>query len=187
MRSRISRPGLVQPLLHLRAALAALPIEALARRASFMRRRPRKIPIPDLLVGLCAVACESVLSLERIAAVIGLAAQGSYSKQALHQRLGPNFSSLPFLRRRGTLWPDGGPLARPRLLCWLCPRLAPRQHRAKPAAPSGGGFPRQRQPKHRPPPPLENPVGVRFALRGRGAIVSLQLSPQRIRPALRTF
>jgi hypothetical protein len=94
MRSKSLAQALVQPLLHLRAALAALPLEALARRAGFMRRRPRKIPIPDLLVGLCAVACESVLSLERIAAVIALAAQGSYSKQALHQRLGPNFSSF---------------------------------------------------------------------------------------------
>jgi hypothetical protein len=86
--------ALVEPLLHLRPSLAALPLEALARRAGFLRRRPRKIPIPDLLLGLCAVACESVLSLERIAAVIGLAAKGSYSKQALHQRLGPNFSSF---------------------------------------------------------------------------------------------
>jgi hypothetical protein len=81
-------------LLHLRASLAALDVESLARRTGFLRRRPRKIPLPDLLTGLCAVACESVLSLERIAAVIGLAAKGSYSKQALHQRMGPNFSSF---------------------------------------------------------------------------------------------
>jgi hypothetical protein len=41
----------------------------------------------DLLLGLCALAGESFLSLERIAALIALAAQRSYSKQAFDQRL----------------------------------------------------------------------------------------------------
>jgi hypothetical protein len=94
MRSQSLAHLAIQPLLHLRASLDDLQIETLARRSGFLRRRPRKIPVSDLLLGLCAVACESVLSLERIAAVIGLAAQGSYSKQALHQRLGTNFSSF---------------------------------------------------------------------------------------------
>jgi len=88
-------PALTQPLLQLRAALAALHPEALARRAGFLRRRPRKIPILDLLLALCALASESVLSLERVAAVIGLAAGCTYSKQAFHQRLAKNLE--PFL------------------------------------------------------------------------------------------
>ena len=71
--------ALFQPLQHLRAALAALDAEALARHSGFLRRRPRKIPIGDLLLAFCALAAESVLSLERIAAVIGLAAGCSYS------------------------------------------------------------------------------------------------------------
>jgi hypothetical protein len=41
----------------------------------------------DLLLAFCALAYESVLSLERIAALIGLAAHCTYSKQAFHQRL----------------------------------------------------------------------------------------------------
>jgi hypothetical protein len=41
-----------------------------------------------LVLALVALAAESCLSLERVAAVIALAAGQSYSKQALHQRLG---------------------------------------------------------------------------------------------------
>jgi hypothetical protein len=87
MRSTSLSNVLVQPLLHLRSCLASLDVEALARRSGFLRRRPRKIPIADLLLAFCALGPESVLSLERIAAVIGLAAHCRYSKQALHQRL----------------------------------------------------------------------------------------------------
>ena len=79
--------ALIQPLLHLRAALAQLDPEAIARQAGFLRRSPRKIPIIDLVLGFCALASESFLSLERIASVIGLAAQCTYSKQSFHQRL----------------------------------------------------------------------------------------------------
>lgn len=79
--------ALIAPLRHLRSDLAALDAEALARRSGFLRRRPRKIPILDLLLAFCALGAESVLSLERIAAVIGLAAGCRYSKQAFHQRL----------------------------------------------------------------------------------------------------
>lgn len=61
--------------------------EALARQSGFLRRRPRKIPVAKLLLAFCALASESVLSLERIATVIGLAAGCRYSKQAFHQRL----------------------------------------------------------------------------------------------------
>lgn len=77
----------LKPLSDLRPALAALDVEALARESGFLRRRPRKIPIPDLLLAFCALAAESVLSLERIAALIGLAAGCKYSKQAFQQRL----------------------------------------------------------------------------------------------------
>src|SRR6266571_7649687 len=90
--------ALIQPLLHLRADLAQLDPEAMARQTGFLRRSPRKIPIIDLLVGFCALASESFLSLERIASVIGLAAQCTYSKQSFHQRLPFFFSS----RRRHT-------------------------------------------------------------------------------------
>jgi len=79
--------ALIQPLLYLRAALAQLDPEAIARQSGFLRRSPRKIPIIDLVVGFCALASESFLSLERIASVIGLAAQCTYSKQSFHQRL----------------------------------------------------------------------------------------------------
>src|SRR5580700_5210553 len=78
---------LLQPLHHLRSALAAIPVESLARRTGFLRRRPRKIPVVDLVLAFCALGPESALSLERIAAVVGLAARCRYSKQALHQRL----------------------------------------------------------------------------------------------------
>jgi hypothetical protein len=88
----MSRPNslylaLTKPLLHLRSALTKLDAQALARRSGFLRRRPRKIPMADLLLAFCALAGESVLSLERIAAVVGLVAGCSYSKQAFHQRL----------------------------------------------------------------------------------------------------
>jgi len=79
--------ALIQPLLHLRTDLAQLNPETIARQAGFLRRSPRKIPILALVLGFCALASESFLSLERIASVIGLAAQCTYSKQSFHQRL----------------------------------------------------------------------------------------------------
>jgi len=85
---------LIEPLLNLRASLARLDLDALARRSGFLRRRPRKIPILDLLVALCALAWESTLSLERIASVIGLAAGCRYSKQAFHQRLSKSIETF---------------------------------------------------------------------------------------------
>ena len=51
-----------------------------ARQSGFLRRSPRKIPMLDFLLGLLAVAAECCLSLERVAAVIGLAAKVSYTK-----------------------------------------------------------------------------------------------------------
>lgn len=79
--------ALIKPLLHLRSKLAALDAQSLARQSGFLQRRPRKVPMTDLLVALYALAGESFLCLERIAALIALAAQCSYSKQAFHQRL----------------------------------------------------------------------------------------------------
>jgi hypothetical protein len=71
----------------IRAQLERLDAEALARRSGFLQRQPRKIPLTDFLLALVALAAETVLSLERIAAVIGLVAQCTYSKQALAKRL----------------------------------------------------------------------------------------------------
>lgn len=79
-----------QNLAHLRSALLAVDCQGLARQSRFVRRLPRKIPIAKFLLALAGLAAESVLSLERIAAVIGLAAQTTYTKQALHKRLSPH-------------------------------------------------------------------------------------------------
>jgi hypothetical protein len=73
---------------HIRARLARLDAEALARQSGFLKRKPRKIPMTNFLLGLVALAAEAVLSLERIAAVIGLSAHVPYTKQALAKRLG---------------------------------------------------------------------------------------------------
>jgi IS4 transposase len=71
----------------IRSRLDQLPAESLARTTGFLKRAPRKIPIPDLLAALVALGSETVLSLERAAKVIGLAAGRPYSKQAFHERL----------------------------------------------------------------------------------------------------
>jgi hypothetical protein len=95
--------------------------EALARQSGFLRRRPRKIPMADFLIALLALAAESFLTLERVAAIIALAAKVTYSKQALHKRLTPAierfvaqtatglFGRLPEARTRlrGLLQPFG--------------------------------------------------------------------------------
>lgn len=83
-----------QNLRHLRSALADLDSESLARQSGFLRRLPRKIPIPKLLLALAGLAAETTLALERIAAVISLAAQTPYSKQALQKRLRPQLEQF---------------------------------------------------------------------------------------------
>jgi len=83
-----------QNLRHLRSALTGLDAESLARQSGFLQRLPRKIPIPKFLLALSGLAAETTLSLERVAAVIGLAAQTHYSKQALHQRLSPQLEQF---------------------------------------------------------------------------------------------
>jgi len=72
---------------HIRDQVAQLDAETLARQSGFLKRKPRKIPMTDLLLALIALAAETLLSLERAAAVIGLVAKVSYSKQALGKRL----------------------------------------------------------------------------------------------------
>lgn len=69
------------------AKLQALDVEALARQSGFLERSPRKIPILKFLEAVLALAPECALTLEHIASVIGLAADTTYSKQALSQRL----------------------------------------------------------------------------------------------------
>ena len=79
--------SLAQHLRHIRLQLAPLDLTALARQSGFLRRTPRKILMLDFGLALLALAVERCLSFERIAAVIGLVAGTSYSKQALHKRL----------------------------------------------------------------------------------------------------
>jgi hypothetical protein len=71
----------------IRVQIARLDAQAMARQSGFLQRTPRKIPLPDFLLALVALAAEATLSLERIAAVIGLVARLTYTKQALHKRL----------------------------------------------------------------------------------------------------
>jgi IS4 transposase len=84
----------------IRSRLDQLPAESLARAAGFLKRTPRKIPIPALLAALVAGGAETVPSLERVAAVIGLAAGVPYSKQAFHERLSSKIEG--FLTRAAT-------------------------------------------------------------------------------------
>ncbi len=71
----------------IRAQIARLDAQAMARQSGFLQRTPRKIPLTDFLLALVALAAEATLSLERIAAVISLVADLPYTKQALHKRL----------------------------------------------------------------------------------------------------
>ncbi len=82
------RLALQDNLHHLQSQLRHADLEALARQTRFQQRSSRKIAVLKLVLGLVALAAETVLSLERVAAVIGLAANTAYSKQAFHQRLG---------------------------------------------------------------------------------------------------
>jgi hypothetical protein len=79
--------SLAQNLRQIRQQLSQLDLNLPARQSGFLRRSPRKIPMFHFLLGLLALAAECCLSLERAAAVIGLAAQTAYTKQALSKRL----------------------------------------------------------------------------------------------------
>lgn len=74
--------------------LQLLELEALARQSGFMKRSPRKIPILKFLLGVLAVAPETNLSLEHVASVIGLAANTTYTKQGLSERLTPEVATF---------------------------------------------------------------------------------------------
>lgn len=88
MPARSNSIPLIQPnLLQLRSALLELDTEKLARQSGFLHRTPRKIPIAKFVLALASLAAETALSLERVAAIVSLAARTAYSKQALHQRL----------------------------------------------------------------------------------------------------
>ena len=79
----------------IRQQLEASDLDRLARRTGFLKRKPRKIQMLQWVLALVALAAETVLSLERVARVVGLAAGVSYTKQALWQRLSPAVE--PFL------------------------------------------------------------------------------------------
>ena len=85
--SRSIAQTLAANLQQIRSQLAQLDAQALARQSGFLQRQPRKIPLTDFLLALVALAAEATLSLERITAVISLAARLTYTKQALHKRL----------------------------------------------------------------------------------------------------
>jgi hypothetical protein len=91
---------LSENLQQIRTQLTQLDAQAMARACGLLKRTPRKVPMPVFLLGLVALSAEVTLSLERVAAVIGLAAQKSYSKQALHKRL--NASIERFLAQVAT-------------------------------------------------------------------------------------
>jgi hypothetical protein len=82
--------------------LQDLRVETLARQTGFLKRDPRKIPMLNFLQGLLAVAPENDLSLEHISSVIGLAADTTYTKQGLSDRLSHDIE--PFLARVITTW-----------------------------------------------------------------------------------
>ena len=74
---------------HVQARLRQSDLMALARQCGFLQREPRKAPVFNLACAFVAVAAETVVSLERVAAVIALSIQGTYRKQSVHERLGP--------------------------------------------------------------------------------------------------
>lgn len=85
---RTLRQSLQDNLRHLQSQLQHTDLDALARQTRFQQRSARKAPVLQLVLALVALAAETALSLERVAAVISLAIGTSYSKQAFHQRLG---------------------------------------------------------------------------------------------------
>lgn len=74
--------------------LQRLDAEAMARATGFLKRSPRKIPMHDFIKGLLAVAPETRPTLEHIANAIGLAAQTTYTKQSLSERLSSDLQSF---------------------------------------------------------------------------------------------
>jgi len=79
---------------HIKTQLQQTDLLGLARLSGFVKRLPRKIPIPKLVLALVGLAAETTLTLERIASVISLAAKTSYSKQAFAKRLSPRIEQF---------------------------------------------------------------------------------------------
>ncbi len=103
------RDSLESHLHQLHQDLQQADLATAARQSGFWQRRPRKIPLLALAYALVSLAAETVLSLERVASVISLAAGVPYSKQALRKRLGLKLEL--FLGQVATLW--FGQLSRP--------------------------------------------------------------------------
>ena len=102
-----------------RRQLQQLDAEGLARESGFLRRCPRKIPMAQFLLALFALATESCLSLERIAATLSRLAQVAYTKQALRKRLTDKIEG--FLARVATQLFGRLPEADAQLRGWLQP------------------------------------------------------------------
>jgi hypothetical protein len=86
---------LQQHIQQIHAQLASIDLDHMARQSGFLKRLPRKIPMPNLVLALLALATENTLSVERAATLIGKAADTSYSKQAFHKRLGQSIEAFP--------------------------------------------------------------------------------------------
>jgi hypothetical protein len=93
----MSTQALLERQIHeVRRQLQLANLDDLARQTGFRVRSPRKIPLLKMVLALVALAAETSLSLERVAAVIALAAGTTYSKQAFHQRLGAKLECFLF-------------------------------------------------------------------------------------------
>lgn len=71
----------------IRDQVLALDSETLARQSGFLKRKPRKIQIPNLLLGLISLASQATLTLPFVVSQISLACGLTYSKQAFSKRL----------------------------------------------------------------------------------------------------
>jgi len=105
--------SLTQHLRQIRHQLAPLDLAALARQSGFLRRTPRKIPMLDLVLALLALAVECCLSLEPVAAVIGLAAQSDSADLPATLAHRDDLQSLEKPPRLGRTQLSDGPFAPP--------------------------------------------------------------------------
>ncbi len=95
MRSKSLAQALVQPLLHLRAASPGRSAAGgLGPSCRLHASPPSQNPHPRPAGGPLCRSLRIGPLLGTHCQLIALAAQGSYSKQAQHQRLGPNYSSF---------------------------------------------------------------------------------------------
>lgn len=78
----------------IRDQVRTLDSETLARQSGFLKRKPRKIQIPDLLLGLISLASHATLSLPFVVSQIALACGLTYTKQAFSKRLNSSIQSF---------------------------------------------------------------------------------------------